>query len=161
MAIPKIIHYCWFGPKEMSELEEKCIATWSEKLPDFEIKFWNADNFDFSDCEYARQAYENEKYAFVSDYVRVQTLLKYGGIYFDTDVEVLKDITSFLDNEAFLGFENKTMVGTAVMGTEPNNWLMKKMDEHYKSHTFVDKNGNPVVAMNWHHRLNHMGEAIQ
>ena len=146
--IPKIIHYCWFGPKEIPELEKKCIKTWSEILPDFEIKFWNADNFDFSECEYAKQAYENGKYAFVSDYVRMQTLLKYGGIYLDTDVEVLKDLTPYLDNEAFLGFENRTMVGTAVMGAEPGNWLMKKMDEHYKKHPFLDKNGNMDTTTN-------------
>ena len=86
--IPKTIHYCWFGKGQKSELMLKCINSWKKYLPDYEIIEWNEDNFDINSNEYVKEAYENKKYAFVTDYVRLYVLLNYGGIYMDTDVEV-------------------------------------------------------------------------
>ena len=88
--IPKIIHYCWFGKGKKSELIEKCIASWKKYLPDYKIIEWNESNFDINSNIYCKEAYENKKYAFVSDYVRLYAVYNYGGIYFDTDLEVLK-----------------------------------------------------------------------
>ena len=82
MSVPKIIHYCWFGPKEIPEMEQKCIASWKKVLPDYKIMFWNEQNFDVNSVPYVREAYEKGKYAFVSDYVRMYALYNYGGVYF-------------------------------------------------------------------------------
>lgn len=140
--IPKIIHYCWFGPKEIPELERKCIKTWSEFLPDYEIMFWNEENFDVNSVKYVKEAYENKKYAFVSDYVRMHALYTYGGVYFDTDVEVIKDITPFLNDEAFIGFENRTMVAMGVIGASKGLGLIGEMLDYYNNNSFIDENGH-------------------
>ena len=87
MSIPKKIHYCWFGNGEKPESVKKCINSWKEKLPDYEIYEWNENNIDFKSNSYAREAYENKKWAFVTDYVRLLVLVKFGGFYFDTDVD--------------------------------------------------------------------------
>ncbi len=92
--IPKIIHYCWFGGKEMPPLVQKCIKSWKEHLPDYEFKLWNEENFDINSSEWCKGAYENKKYAFVADYVRLIALYKNGGIYLDTD-EKMEKITGF------------------------------------------------------------------
>lgn len=110
--IPKIIHYCWFGGNPLPKSALKCIESWKKFFPDYEIKEWNESNFDISQNLYIRQAYEAKKYAFVSDYARYQILYKYGGIYFDTDVEVIKPFNDILSRGSFFGCEtdgnNKT-----------------------------------------------------
>lgn len=141
MGIPKIIHYCWFGPKALPSLEQNCIASWKKKLPDYKILLWNESNFDITSLPYVKEAYEEKKYAFVSDYVRIYALYRYGGIYFDTDVEVISDLDPFLEDEAFIGFENRTMVGTAVMGAQPQFPLIGEMLAYYKARHFKDENG--------------------
>lgn len=141
MGIPKIIHYCWFGTKELPPLEQKCISSWQKKLPDYKIVLWNESNFDITSVPYVREAYEEKKYAFVSDYVRIYALYKYGGIYFDTDVEVISNLDPFLGNEAFIGFENRTMVGTAVIGAQPKFQLIGEMLDYYKDRHFKDEKG--------------------
>lgn len=148
MSIPKIIHYCWFGPKEIPEMEQKCIASWKRVLPDYQIMFWNEQNFDIDSVSYVKEAYEKKKYAFVSDYVRMYALYNFGGIYFDTDVEVLKPLDDFLNNVAFIGFENRTMIGTGIIGAEKSAQLFKRMLNYYNSHDFVDENGNIDTTTN-------------
>lgn len=148
MSIPKIIHYCWFGPKEIPEMEQECIATWKKVLPDYQIKFWNEQNFDIDSVPYVKEAYEKKKYAFVSDYVRMYALYNFGGVYFDTDVEVLKPLDKFLDDAAFIGFENKTMIGTGIIGAEKSAPLFKRMLDYYNGHSFVDENGNIDTTTN-------------
>jgi mannosyltransferase OCH1-like enzyme len=141
--IPKIIHYCWFGRGKMPEKEQQCIETWRKQLPYFELRLWSEDTFDIGNApEYVRQAYLEKKWAFVSDYVRIKALYEYGGVYFDTDVEVLKPIEHFLDNLFFIGFENKTMLGTGIIGSVAGNWLLKKMLDYYQTHPFILNNGN-------------------
>lgn len=103
--IPKIIHYCWFGRGPLPELAQKCIASWKRYLPDYEIKEWNEDNFDVNIIPYTAEAYALKKYAFVSDYARFWILYKYGGIYFDTDVEVIRPIDDIVNKGNFMGFE--------------------------------------------------------
>jgi len=103
--IPKIIHYCWFGRGKMPKLEKQCIQSWEKYLPDYEIKLWNEDNFDVNSIPYTKEAYEAKKYAFVSDYARFWILYHYGGIYFDTDVEIIKPIDDLLSKGAFFACE--------------------------------------------------------
>ncbi len=103
--IPKVIHYCWFGRGPKSELSERCIASWKKLFPEYEIKEWNEDNFDVNIIPYTAEAYRNKKYAFVSDYARFWILYNYGGIYFDTDVEVIKDMSPILARGPYLGCE--------------------------------------------------------
>ncbi|SCI71032.1 Mannosyltransferase OCH1 and related enzymes [uncultured Clostridium sp.] len=139
--IPKKIHYCWFGNNEKSELVNKCISSWKDKLPDYEIIEWNEKNFDFNCNDYIREAYENKKWAFVSDFVRLYVLYEYGGIYLDTDVEVIKSFDSLLENKSFIGFEsldeNITGVLTATIGSEKNNKIIKMLLDSYKNRKFI------------------------
>ena len=123
--IPKIIHYCWFGRGEMPPLAKKCIKSWKKYCPDYEIKEWNEDNFDLDMYPYAREAYDNRKFAFVTDVVRLYAIYTEGGIYMDTDVEVLKPLDSFLKHIAFSGYENDTLVPTGIMASEKGaKWII-------------------------------------
>ena len=147
--IPKVIHYCWFGRNPLPPLAIKCIDSWKKYLPDYEIKEWNEDNFDVNIIPYTAQAYQAKKYAFVSDYARFWILYKYGGIYFDTDVEVIKPINDILANGAFMGCEtdggsNTHPIRVAPglgLAVEANNPLYKYFLEHYSKLEFIDKNG--------------------
>lgn len=135
--IPKKIHYCWFGKNKKSKLIKKCIKSWHKICPDFEIIEWNEDNFDVNVCEYTKQAYENKKWAFVSDYCRFYVLEKFGGIYLDTDVELLKPLDGFLSSP-FAGFEKGDSVNTGlIMGCEACDSLCRAMLQEYNSDKFV------------------------
>lgn len=103
--IPKIIHYCWFGRNPLPELAQRCIASWRKFLPDYEIREWNEDNFDVNMIPYTAEAYRQKKYAFVSDYARFWIIYHYGGIYFDTDVEVIRPMDDIIAHGNFMGFE--------------------------------------------------------
>ena len=104
--IPKIIHYCWFGGKPLPRSAEKCIASWKKYLPGYEVKRWDESNFDVNAIPYTREAYAACKYAFVSDYARFWILYHYGGVYFDTDVEVIRPIDDIINRGGFLGVES-------------------------------------------------------
>ena len=97
MSIPKIIHYCWFGGGPISPESRRCMESWKKYCPDYKIMAWNEQNFDISQNRYAQQAYEAKKYAFVSDYVRLAVLYEYGGIYLDTDVELVRPLDELLE----------------------------------------------------------------
>ena len=127
--IPKIIHYCWFGGNPLPESAKKCIASWRKFLPDYQIKEWNEDNFDVNSIPYTQEAYEAKKYAFVSDYARFWILYKYGGLYFDTDVEVIKSFKELLENEAFAAFETEKYIapGLVLWAKEPKNGIIGEM----------------------------------
>ena len=103
--IPKTIHYCWFGRNPKPKLAQKCIRSWKKYCPDYEIIEWNEDNFDVNMNGYTRMCYEHKKWAFLSDYTRLWVVYRYGGIYFDTDVELLKNPDFLLNETAFFGFE--------------------------------------------------------
>lgn len=103
--IPKVIHYCWFGRNPLPKMAVKCIASWKKYLPEYEIKEWNEDNFDVNIIPYTKDAYADGKYAFVSDYARFWILYHYGGVYFDTDVEVIKPLYDIIERGPFMGLE--------------------------------------------------------
>lgn len=148
MAIPKIIHYCWFGRGQKPELAEKCIASWKENCPDYIIKEWNEDNFDLGSNLYVRQAYDSRKFAFVTDYVRLYALYHEGGIYMDTDVEVLKPLDAFLKHQAFSSFENNNKIPTGLMAAEAGNPWIKDLLDEYKGLTFLGADGNMDLTTN-------------
>ena len=146
--IPKIIHYCWFGRGPLPELAQKCIASWKKYLPDYEIKEWNEDNFDVNIIPYTAEAYQAKKYAFVSDYARFWVLYKYGGIYFDTDVEVIRPIDDIISKGNFMGFEtdpkpqlkadaSEASINPGLgMGVAPGLGIIKKMLDFYEGRHF-------------------------
>ena len=130
--IPKKIHYCWFGRGEKPKLAKKCIESWKKYCPDYEIVEWNEDNFDINQNEYTKYCYNNKKFAFLSDYARLMVVYKEGGIYFDTDVEVVRSFDDLLNNKAFVGFETDEYVNTGVgFGAEKNNPVIEQMIREY------------------------------
>ena len=112
--IPKKIHYCWFGRNPKPKLAEKCIASWRKFCPGYEIIEWNEDNFDVNMNGYTRMCYEQKKYAFLSDYVRLLVVAEHGGVYFDTDVEVIKPLDKLLEKDAFYCFETPEYVASGL-----------------------------------------------
>ena len=144
MSIPKVIHYCWFGKGEMPKITEKCIKSWEKFCPGYEIICHNEDNFDLSKNTFIAEAYSDRNFAIVSDYVRAYVLYNYGGIYMDTDVEVLGSFDKFLDHTMFLGFEEGNFVGTCVMGTEKGHELMKTYLSHYDNMAYFNEDGTKV-----------------
>ena len=153
--IPKIIHYCWFGRGEKPELAVKCIESWKKYLPDYELKEWNEDNFDISSNQYVREAYKNRKYAFVTDYVRLFAIYTKGGIYMDTDVEVVGNFDKFLHHHAFSGFETDGNVPTGMMAAEKGSIWAKDLLDQYQYRVFVlpddsfDMTTNTTVITNY------------
>lgn len=144
--IPKTIHYCWFGRNPLPESALKCIASWRNFFPDYEIKEWNEDNFDVNAIPYTRQAYEAKKYAFVSDYARFKILYENGGLYFDTDVEVIKPFDDILERGAFMGCELAAPSWAANpglgLGVAPGLGLYKELLEKYDSLFFINYDGS-------------------
>lgn len=142
--IPHIIHYCWFGRRVIPKNLRAYIETWHRHMPDWTYMEWNESNFDITTAPlYVRQAYEAQKYAFVSDYVRLWALEQFGGVYLDTDVEVLKPFEPLLANASFIGFEEskaKTL-GTNVIGAEPHsNWICDML-LYYEKTPFLKVDG--------------------
>ena len=136
--IPKIIHYCWFGLGPMGKLEKRCLESWKLYFPDYEIIRWDEDRFDITKANmYVKEAYRLKKYAFVSDYVRLVALSDYGGIYFDTDVEVLKSFDVLLENEKMvLGRELKDSILTGMVACMPNFHIINRLINEYKDRKF-------------------------
>lgn len=149
MKIPKIIHYCWFGTKPIPDLELKCIESWRRFLPDYKLMFWNEGTFDLNNHHFAKQAYDNRYYTFVSDLARAHVLTEYGGIYLDTDLEVFSGFEELLKNDnVILGFENKTFIGTAMMASVPNHKIFIDFANHYKELSFISKSGDIQISAN-------------
>ena len=158
--IPKIIHYCWFGGNPLPRSALKCINSWKKYFPNYEIKEWNEGNFDVNMMEFTHQAYEAKKYAFVSDVARFWILYKEGGIYFDTDVEVIKSMDDIVARGAFMGIEDYNFLGTPCpqinpglgMGTEKGNTFVKAMLDHYMTSGFIDKTTGELIGgtIVWH-----------
>lgn len=123
--IPPIIHYCWFGRSEMPMMVKECIESWKKFCPDFEIRLWNEDNYDVAQNPYMLAAYKDKKWAYVSDYARVDVVNRYGGIYLDTDVEVLRPLDMLLREKAFAGFESAADVAFGLgFGARANNPIL-------------------------------------
>ena len=150
--IPKIIHYCWFGRNTLSPLAIKCIESWKKYFPDYEIKEWNEANFDVNIIPYTQEAYEAKKYAFVSDYARFWILYHYGGLYFDTDVEIIRSMNVIIEKGSFMGCENNDKEGKNLfqklgvnpglgMGSIPYHPFYKEMLDLYVSEHFKNNKG--------------------
>ena len=146
--IPKTIHYIWFGGAEMGELQHHCIATWHEKLPDYEIVRWDEANFDIRANRYCSEAYDAKKWAFVSDYARLWILVNHGGLYMDTDVEVLSTLDPFLANSAFSGFETSGCVPTGIMACEKGHSFFKSLLQDYDDRSFLLASGDYDLTTN-------------
>lgn len=146
--VPKVIHYCWFGRGEKPDIVKRCIESWRKILKDYEIKEWSEDSFDINSNNFVRQAYENKKYAFVSDYVRVYALYNYGGIYLDTDVEVMQNFDKYLNNDSFWGFEVGNYISTSTIGATKGNKLIKEFLDSYKGKSFLNEDGSFNVTTN-------------
>ena len=149
MSIPKIIHYCWFGGKPKPKLAEKCLQSWKKFCPDYQILEWNEDNFDISTAPlYVRQAYEAGRWAFVTDYVRLRGLTELGGIYMDTDVEVIKPLDPFLEQKAFAGFESLRGIQTGLLACEKGFPLFLDFLRHYDDAVFLRPDGTVDTTTN-------------
>ena len=142
--IPKIIHYCWFGRNPLPPLAIQCIESWKKYFPDYEIKEWNEDNFDVNIIPYTRDAYAAKKYAFVSDYARFWILYNYGGIYFDTDVEVIRPMNDIIEKGPFIGCETECADCNPGLGLGcyPEIELIKKMLDLYGTLSFTANRNN-------------------
>ena len=147
--IPKVIHYCWFGGKSLNALGQKCLASWKKYFPDYEIIQWNESNVDLKNsCQYVKEAYAEKKWAFVSDYVRFKILYEQGGVYFDTDVEVIRSFQKILEQGSFMGCENVDLQhGVSVapglgFAVEPGNSFIAEILEDYEKSSFYKEDGS-------------------
>ena len=147
--IPKKIHYCWFGGNPLPESAKKCIASWRKFFPDCEIVEWNEENYDVNAMVYTAEAYKAKKYAFVSDVARFEILYREGGVYFDTDVEVIRPFDDILERGAFMGCERDggngdisvaPGLGIAAPAGLP---LYRDIIEYYRTQKFLDEDGRP------------------
>lgn len=148
--IPKIIHYCWFGRGPIPEAAQKCIESWHKFMPDYGYMLWNEENFDINCNQYVKEAYEANKYAFVSDYVRLYALNEFGGVYLDTDVEVLKPFDSLLSLSGFIGFEGSKHqpVGTGTIACHPGGeWVLEQLKAYDGIH-FLNPDGSYDLTTN-------------
>ena len=149
--IPKIIHYCWFGGKPIPEKYQKYIDSWRRFLPDYEIKEWNESNYDVKCIPFSAEAYSTGKFAYVSDYARLRIMYENGGVYFDTDVEVIKPLTDILSKGGFMAFEKNSnaeqgeLLNVALglgFAVEPNNPIIKEIMEFYETHHYIYPDGH-------------------
>lgn len=146
--IPKVIHYCWFGGNPLPKSAQKCINSWKKYFPDYEIKEWNESNYDVNKIAYISQAYKAKKYAFVSDYARFDIIYNHGGVYFDTDVEVIKPFDDILEKGAFMGCENDGESKETIninpgqgIAAEPGLDIYKEVLEAYSTYKFLNDDG--------------------
>ena len=146
--IAKRIHYCWFGRGKMPYSIRKCIESWIKYLPDYELILWNENNFDLNSNQYIKEAYDSKKFAFVTDYVRLYALYEHGGVYMDTDVEVVKSLDSFLIHSAFIGCENEFMLGTSIMASEAKHQWIKRLLDDYQNKRFILPDGSYDMTAN-------------
>lgn len=138
--IPKVVHYCWFGRAPKPNLVQRCINSWKLHLPEYEIKEWNEDNYDYEGNQYVKEAYNEKKYAFVSDVVRLDILYRYGGLYFDTDVELLRPLSNEMMSNSFMACERQgkliSIAPGLAMGFYPHNEFVKKVLDSYLDESF-------------------------
>lgn len=142
-SIPKVINYFWIGGGKIPENSQRCIESWKKYCPDYEIKEWNENNYDFSKNIYMKQAYEKKKWGFVPDFARLDIIYNYGGIYLDTDVEIVKNIDDLLFGQAFIGWESRYYVNAGSgFGAAPHNAMIKEMMMSYDGIEFVNPDGS-------------------
>lgn len=146
--IPKVIHYCWFGGNPLPKLAQKCLKSWKKYAKDYEIIEWNESTYDLSTAPlYVRQAYEAKKWAFVTDYVRLQVVYEHGGIYMDTDVELKKRLDPLLVHKAYFGFEDSAHINTGLgFGAEKGTPILKELMDDYSHIPFLKADGTPDLT---------------
>ncbi len=152
LKIDKTIHYCWFGGGKKTKLIKKCMKSWKKYCPDYKIIEWNESNFDINCCKYVNDAYNAKKWAFVSDYARLWIIYNYGGIYLDTDVELIKPLENLLTDAAYFAFEDLNYVNTGLgFGAQKGNRVVKMMLDDYNHINFYKSNGeiNYVANTFW------------
>lgn len=148
--IPKIIHYCWMSGDAYPEKIRRCMASWRKMLPDYEIWLWDARRFDIHQSAWVREAFEAKKYAFCADYIRLYALYNYGGIYLDSDVEVVKPYDDLLHLPYFIGDESKEYFEAATIGSEPHHPFIGHLLAYYKDRHFIGENGQmDITVMPW------------
>lgn len=146
--IPKKIHYCWFGGNPIPESAKKCIDSWKKYCSDYEIIEWNEQNFDLDNYPYAKEAAIAKKWAFVTDVVRLYALYNYGGIYMDSDVEVLKPLDDILKYHAVSGFQDKDYVPTGLIASEKGHLFIKELLDEYNDLHFIKGDGSFDMTTN-------------
>ncbi len=139
--IPRIIHYCWFGEKELPEKVQRCISSWKKYCPDYKICRWDESNYNYEKNKFMYEAYENKKWAYVSDYARFDILYQNGGIFLDTDVELIKNLDDLLEEKCFMGFENHYVAPGLIIGAQTGVLELKEIMELYESIAFISENG--------------------
>ena len=140
--IPRIIHYCWFGGRPLPQKSQDYINTWREKCPNYTFMEHNENNFDASKYAYTREAYQKEKWAFVSDVCRLEKLYEFGGIYIDVNTTVLKSFDDLLDNEMFVGFEQDNLIAGCFFGAKKNHQFIKTIiDDYYSKEHLINSAG--------------------
>lgn len=152
--IPKIIHYCWMSENPYPEKIQKCLNSWKKHLPDYEIWLWDTKRFDIESSVWVKEAFEAHKYAFCADYIRCHALYHYGGIYLDSDVEVLKSYDNLLSLPYFLGLESAGYFEAATMGSKKGNPLFGMLLKHYENRHFFNINGEPDIVIMPHIMMN-------
>lgn len=141
--IPKKIHYCWIGGNPLPKSAKKCIASWKKYCPDYEIIEWNETNYDFTKNQYMKEALEAKKWGFVPDFARLDIIYQHGGIYLDTDVEIVKSFDPLLKNKGFAGFESEENVNFGQgFGAEPGNKVIKELMDSYEKLRFKNDDGS-------------------
>lgn len=141
--IPKIIHYCWFGEQPLSDEAVKCIESWKKFCPDYEIIQWNEKNYNIKKNEYVSSAYQSKKWAFLTDYVRLDVVYEYGGIYLDTDVELIKSLDSLLEYQAYMGMEQPGRVATGLgFGAVKGHDFILENKKAYETRDVLENNGS-------------------
>lgn len=146
-AIPPVIHCCWFGDAPLSKLARRCIRSWQKVLPEYEIRIWTEDDYDVRAVTYVRQAYEAKKYAFVSDYARLDIIANHGGVYLDLDVEVIRPLDRFRNHTAFMGFEHGPGVNPGlILGAAPGHPAMQGLRAEYDSRSFYRTDRSPDLT---------------
>lgn len=137
--IPKIIHYVWLGGRELSGEAAEYVAEWKRMCPDYRIVAWTEDNVDLDECDYVKEAYAAKEYAFVADYIRLKALYEYGGIYLDTDVKLFRSFDGLLGYRAVLGFEDPTVLSSAVIMAAPKEKWVGDLLKYYRATHFKEK----------------------
>jgi len=132
--IPKQIHYFWFGDAQKSELLRKCLKSWEQHLPEYKIIEWNESNYDVTKNAFTLKAFSEKKWAFLSDYARLDVLSEHGGIYLDTDMEIIRPLDPLLSHGSFIGMESATHANASIVGAVANHWFIQEVLDSY-THT--------------------------
>jgi hypothetical protein len=142
--IPRVIHYCWFGGRSLPPAAEACIDSWRKVCPGYELRRWSEEQFDVSQCAFARQAFERSEWAFLSDYARLKIVHDHGGIYLDTDVELVRPLDDLLVFQAFFGFQHDQTVNTGHgFGAVPRQAVVAALLSSYEAQDFIKADGQP------------------